>query len=180
MVYNTLLETDENLHTVPSLAKSWQVSNDGLSCTFHLRNDVYFHDDPLFEKGKGRKLVASDVVYSFNRIINPKTASPGAWIFNGHVAENAPFSAIDDTTFVIKLKTPFRPLPEILSMSYCNIVPHEVVDHYGKDYRSHPCGTGPFVFRYWDSLSMTWTGKRMVLDVLDKARRMACLIHHDA
>lgn len=150
MVYNTLAETDEQLHTIPSLAKSWDISENGLVYTFHLRNDVYFHDDPLFENGKGRKMAAADVVYSFSRIIDPKTASPGAWIFNGHVAEANPFKAIDDTTVQVILKTPFRPLPEILSMSYCNIVPHEVVEHWGKDFRNHPCGTGPFMFKYWD------------------------------
>ena len=67
MVYNTLVEADENLHVVPSLAKGWQVSPDGLTYTFYLRNDVYFHDATQFADGKGRRMVASDVVYSFNR-----------------------------------------------------------------------------------------------------------------
>jgi len=150
MIYNTLVETDEHLHTVPSLAKSWEVSADGLTYTFHLHSDVFFQDNAVFENGKGRRMVAQDVVYSFNRITDPKTASTGAWIFNGKVAEQDPFAAIDDTTFVVNLRSPFRPLPEILSMAYCNIVPREVVEHWGKDYRSHPCGTGPFMFSYWD------------------------------
>jgi oligopeptide transport system substrate-binding protein len=150
MIYNTLVETDERLHTIPALAKSWNVSSDGRVYTFHLRSDVSFQDNPLFANGKGRRMIAPDVVYSFSRIINPKTASSGAWIFNGHVAEQDPFKAIDDTTVQVILKTPFRPLPELLSMAYCNIVPHEVADHWGKDFRSHPCGTGPFMFQYWD------------------------------
>ena len=150
MVYNTLVETDELLQTVPSLAKSWDVNPDGLTYTFHLRNDVFFQDDPLFPNGKGRKFTAADVVYSFRRIINPRTASPGAWIFNGHIADTNPFIAVNDTTLQLNLKTPFRPMPEILSMAYCNIVPHEVADHWGKDFRSHPCGTGPFMLKYWD------------------------------
>ncbi len=150
MVYNTLLETDEHLHLIPSLARSWEVNENGLVYTFHLRGDVYFHDNVIFEGGKGRRMTAPDVVYSFNRIMDPKTASPGAWIFNGKVAETIPFVAIDDTTFQINLRSPFRPLPEILSMAYCNIVPHEVVEHWGKDFRNHPCGTGPFMFSYWD------------------------------
>jgi peptide/nickel transport system substrate-binding protein len=150
MLYNTLVETDEHLHTIPSLAKSWQVSGDGLVYTFHLRTDVYFHDNPEFAGGRGRKMVAADVVYSYGRIIDAKTASPGAWIFNGHVATLNPFIAADDSTFQVILKSPFRPLPELLSMSYCNIVPHEVAERWGKDFRSHPCGTGPFRFKYWD------------------------------
>ncbi len=150
MLYNTLVETDEHLHIIPSLARSWDVSTDGLVYTFHLRSDVFFHDDPAFEKGKGRKFTSADVVYSFNRLIDSKTASPGAWIFNGHVADKEPFIAVDDSTVRIILKKPFRPLVEILGMSYCNIVAHEVVNHWGKDYRSHPCGTGAFMFKYWD------------------------------
>ena len=150
MVYNTLVETDEHLHLVPSLAKSWEVNASGLVYTFHLRGDVYFQDNVVFPYGKGRKMCASDVVYSFSRIMDAKTASPGAWIFNGKVADTNPFVAIDDTTFQINLRSPFRPLPEILSMAYCNIVPHESVERWGKDFRNHPCGTGPFMFGYWD------------------------------
>lgn len=150
MIYNTLVETDEHLHIVPSLAKTWEASANGLTYTFHLRNDVFFHDNPLFVNGKGRKMTAYDAVYSFSRIMDPATASSGAWIFNGRVAETNPFIAIDDTTLQINLRAPFRPLPEILSMSYCNIIPHEVSDHWGKDLRNHPCGTGPFVYSYWD------------------------------
>ena len=150
MIYNTLVETDEHLHLVPSLAKTWEVNASGLVYTFHLRGDVYFQDNAFFENGRGRKMTAHDVVYSFNRIMDPETASPGAWIFNGKVVATNPFVAIDDTTFQINLRSPFRPLPEILSMIYCSIVPHEVAEHWGKDFRNHPCGTGPFVFNYWD------------------------------
>ena len=150
MIYNTLVETDEQLHIVPSLASSWDISADGLTYTFHLRSNVYFHNNELFHGGKGRRMTAADVVYSFARIIDPHTASPGAWIFNGRVAAGQPFVAIDDTTLEIRLSAPFRPLPELLSMAYCNIVPHEVAEHWGKDFRSHPCGTGPFMLGYWD------------------------------
>jgi peptide/nickel transport system substrate-binding protein len=149
MVYNTLLETGEHLQLIPSLATSWEVNDSGTVYTFHLRNDVYFQDNIVFPGGKGRKMTAHDVAYSFARIMDPKIASPGAWIFNSKVAAN-PFVAIDDTTFRLNLRSPFRPLPEILSMSYCNIVPHESVERWGKDFRSHPCGTGPFMFNYWD------------------------------
>jgi oligopeptide transport system substrate-binding protein len=148
MLYNTLVETDENLHLVPSLAKSWEVSEDGLLYTFHMRTDVSFQDAP--ELPNGRKMNAHDVVYSFNRIISPEVASSGAWIFNDKVVETNPFVAVDDSTVQIHLSKPFRPLPQILSMPYCSIVPHEVVEKWGKDFRAHPCGTGPFQFHYWD------------------------------
>ncbi|MDQ6890623.1 MAG: ABC transporter substrate-binding protein, partial [Bacteroidota bacterium] len=61
-----------------------------------------------------------------------------------------PFTAIDDTTFLLKLRSPFHPILGILSMQYCSVIPHEVVDRYGKDFRSHPCGTGPFQFVAWE------------------------------
>lgn len=154
MLYNTLVSTNGNLALSPSLAKSWDISNDGLLYTFHLRTGVYFHDNEAFENGKGRLFTAHDVVYSFDRIIDPATASPGAWIFNDRVVADSPFVAIDDSTFQIRLTKPFRPLPEILSMQYCSIVPHEVAERWGKDFRTHPCGTGPFRFQQWDEGNM--------------------------
>ncbi len=154
LVYNTLVETDEHLNIVPSLAKTWEVSPDGLTYTFHLRGDVYFHDDPVFAGGKGRKMTAADVVYSFNRIIDPEVASYGAWIFNERVRATEPFTAPDDTTFQLHLRSPFRPLTGILTMQYCSIVPHEAVAHWGKAFRAHPCGTGPFRFHYWDETNV--------------------------
>lgn len=153
-IYNTLLEVDSGLHTVPSLAKSWDVSADGLQYTFHLRSDVYFHDNDVFAQGKGRKMTAADVVYSFERLIDPSEATAGAWVFNGRVREANPFTAPDDSTFVLYLKEPFRPLPQILTMQYCSVVPREVVQKWGKDFRNHPCGTGPFAFKYWDEGNM--------------------------
>lgn len=150
MLYNTLTETNAALQVVPSVAKRWTVSEDGLEYIFHLRDDIRFHDDAVFPEGKGRKLNAADVVFSFNRLIDPATASSGAWIFNDRVAVEAPFTALDDTTLCIRLRVPFRPLPEILSMPYCSIVPEEAVRKYGKDFGRNPCGTGPFRMYHWD------------------------------
>jgi oligopeptide transport system substrate-binding protein len=50
----------------------------------------------------------------------------------------------------LKLIAPFHPIIGILSMQYCSIVPREVVDKYGKDFRRHPCGTGPFQIVAWE------------------------------
>jgi oligopeptide transport system substrate-binding protein len=151
-LYNGLLQLSDSLVVEPCIAKRWEISDDGLTYTFHLRNDVCFHDDPLFPGGIGRKVIAADFVYSFNRIVDEKTASPGAWIFSnvandtkGHWA----FAASDDSTFVISLKEKFPPFPGLLTMQYCSVIPHEIVDHYGKDYRKHPIGTGPFRFKMW-------------------------------
>ncbi|MBL7705270.1 MAG: ABC transporter substrate-binding protein [Taibaiella sp.] len=150
LLFNTLTEVNKDLEVVPSLARRWEASADGLHYTFYLQNNVYFHDNEAFPGGKGRKMTARDVQYSFDRLIDPATASSGAWIFNDRVRKNKPFEALNDTTFIIHLAEPFRPLPEILSMPYCSIVPEEVVQKWGKDFRNHPCGTGAFQFDYWD------------------------------
>lgn len=159
-LYSTLVETDNNLHIVPALARSWDVSPDRNTWTFHLRTDVFFHDDAAFPGGKGRRLTAADVVYSFNRLLDKNTASSGAWIFHDRIDTAAPgggaspggsaFLATDDSTFRLRLSHPFNPILGLLSMEYCSIVPREVVEKYGKDFRSHPCGTGPFCFRSWE------------------------------
>ncbi len=149
-IYNTLVETDDELNIVPSLAYRWDVSSDRTNYIFHLRTDVYFHDNPIFPGGKGRKMVAADVEYSFKRIINASTSSSGAWIFNNRIDSTNGFKAVDDSTFQLRLIRPFTPVLGLLSMQYCSIVPHEVVEQYGKDFRNHPCGTGPFKFKEWE------------------------------
>lgn len=155
-IYNTLVEIDSNLNIVPSIAKKWEISEDRKTYTFHLRDSIFFHDNPLFANGKGRKLDATDVVYSLKRIQDKTVASSGAWIFNKRIA-NEGFKVLNDSTFQLSLINPFQPILGILSMQYCSIVPHEIVDYYGKDFRNHPCGTGPFKFIYWDE------GEAMIL-----------------
>ncbi|HEX8332038.1 MAG TPA: ABC transporter substrate-binding protein [Segetibacter sp.] len=161
-LYNTLVEVDTGLNIVGSIAKTWEVSEDRLTYTFHLRNDVFFHDNEAFVNGKGRRMVASDVAYSLTRILDKKTASSGAWIFNNRIDTTKGFVAVDDTTFQVNLLRPFHPIMGILSMQYCSIVPKEVVEKYGKDFRSHPCGTGPFKFNFWEE------GQALILHKNDK------------
>jgi ABC-type transport system substrate-binding protein len=149
-LYNTLVEVDKDLNIVPSVASRWEISDDRLTYTFHLRSDVFFHGDAAFANGRGRQVNANDVVYTFRRIIDKATASPGAWIFNGKVDSVSGFQAIDDSTFQLKLIRPYIPILGILSMQYCSIVPREAVEKYGADFRQHPVGTGPFAFVAWE------------------------------
>ncbi|MBC7851324.1 MAG: ABC transporter substrate-binding protein, partial [Chitinophagaceae bacterium] len=149
-LYNTLVETDAHLRIVPSLATRWEVSLDHLQYRFFLRNDVYFHDNAAFSGGKGRKMTAKDVVFSYQRLMLPTTASPGAWIFNDRVAVDQPFVALNDSVFQLTLRSPFSPILGVISNKYCAIVPKEVVEKFGSDYRSNPCGTGPFMFKSWE------------------------------
>lgn len=150
-IFNGLVQLDSVLNIKPSIAKSWELSTDGRVYTFNLRDDVYFHDSPVFIDGKGRKLVAADVVYSLNRLASPDLASPGAWIMNWvDQKEGIPsIKATSDTTVQIELVRPFPPFLGMLSMQYCSVIPHEAVDYYGEDFRIHPVGTGPFVFKMW-------------------------------
>lgn len=149
LLFNGLVQLNEKLEILPCIAKSWEISADGKTYTFHLRKTIFFHDNELFVNGKGRKVIASDFVYTFHRIIDPTVASKGSWIFNGKVTDKNPFVALDDSTFEIHLKNPYAPIMGILTMPYCKVVPKEVVEHYGKDFRSHSVGTGPFKFKYW-------------------------------
>lgn len=148
-LYNGLVRLDEDLNIEPCIAKSWTISPDGKTYTFNLRNNIFFHKSECFDTPTHtRTVTAQDFVYSLSRIIDPNVASPGMWIFN-NVDDDNPFSAVDDTTLVIRLKTPFAPFLSLLSMPYCSVVPREVVEHWGEDFRKHPCGTGPFKFQLW-------------------------------
>jgi ABC-type transport system substrate-binding protein len=149
-LFNTLVEVDDSLHIIPSLARRWEISEDKRTYTFYLRDDVFFHDDVAFPDGKGRKLTAADIAYSFARIIDKKTASYGAWIFNGKVDAVNPFTALNDSVFILKLINPYHPILGILSMQYCSIVAREAVEKYQNDFRRHPVGTGPFRFLAWE------------------------------
>ena len=149
-LYNTLVEVDEKMQLKPSLAKSWEFSVDKRSILFHLRTDVFFHDDPVFLNAKGRKMTAEDVRYSLQRIIDKSTASPGSWIFNNRVDSISAFNVLNDSTFEIRLIQSFQPMLGILSMQYCSVVAKEAVEKYGTDFRRHPVGTGPFCFTAWE------------------------------
>lgn len=143
-LYNGLVALDEQLQPQPCIAKGWTISPDGLTYTFTLRDNVYFHKNELFTDST-RRVVAGDFVYSLRRLIDPSVASPGRWV----MGEVDTFYAPTDSTFVIHLKQAFAPFLSLLGMAYCSVVPHEVVEHYGPDFREHPCGTGPFQFQYW-------------------------------
>jgi oligopeptide transport system substrate-binding protein len=148
-LFNSLVQLDDSLNVKPCLAKRYEISKDGLHYTFHLRNDVFFHNDACFPQEKGRQLVAADVKYSFERLLDPSVASPGSWIFKGKVADNQPFVAENDSTFVLHLSQAFRPMLGILTMQYASVLPHEAIEKYAKDFRSHPVGTGPFRLKKW-------------------------------
>src|SRR5688572_5751928 len=79
-LFNGLVQLDTNLQIAPCISYKWEISNDGLIYRFYLRSDVFFHRGEIFKGERSRAVTASDFVYSFNRIMNEATASPGAWI----------------------------------------------------------------------------------------------------
>jgi oligopeptide transport system substrate-binding protein len=147
-LYNGLVESGDSLTIRPAIAKSWEITKSGTVYTFHLRNNVYFHDNKCFEDGKGRPVTATDFVYTFNRLLNPKIS--GATSLLSFVQTPNGFEALTDTTFVIHLKESFTPFLGILSMKFFSVLPQEAIDMYGEDFRRNPVGTGPFQFKMWE------------------------------
>lgn len=145
-LFNGLVQMDDNLKVKPCIAKRWTISEDALTYDFILRNDVKFHKHHLFGVDSTRAVVASDFVYSFNRLLDKNVASPGSWVLNK--VKN--FKALNDSTLQITLKQPFPAFLGLLTMKYCSVVPKEVVDFYKSDFRAHPIGTGPFKFKRWE------------------------------
>ncbi len=153
-IYNGLVQLDNNLNVLPCIAHSWDISQDGKTYTFHLRNDVKFHRNGCFQNiDSTRNVIASDFVFSLNRISDDHTASPGAWImkyvFHDTNSNQKGIEAIDDSTLVIHLTNTYPPFLSLLTMPYCSVIPQEAVNFYGADFRANPCGTGPFRFSYW-------------------------------
>ncbi len=146
-LFNGLVQLDDSLHIIPDIAKRWEISENGLKYTFFLRNDVKFHKHPQFKtQDSTRLVVAKDFVYSFNRLVDPKVASPGNWVLKNVLT----YTTVNDTIFEITLKKPFPAFLGLLSMRYCSVVPKEVVTFYGNEFRSKPIGTGPFKFKLWE------------------------------
>ncbi len=135
----------------PMLAESYSVTPDGLTYTFKLRPGVVFTN--------GRTLVADDIVYSLTRVINPKTASPGASFFaaidgyddfaHGKSDHVAGLSAPDARTVVIRLAHPSAPFLQVLALNFAFAVPREEVERPGNDFGKHPIGTGAFMLAEW-------------------------------
>lgn len=149
-LFNGLVEMSDKLAVEPSIASSWQISPDGLTYTFHLKNNVFFHENEYFPDGKGRKVTAADFVYSFNRLMDAKVSNATTLLTSVDTKNGKPFEATNDSTFVIHMEKPFAPFLGILTMKYFSVVPHEVVEATGDDFRKNPCGTGPFKFKMWE------------------------------
>ena len=119
----------------PDLATGWETP-DPLTYNFKLRDGVTWH------KNFG-EFTAEDVVYSYNRIMNPATGSTYAAEFNNVASVTAP----DALTVVIKLKVPDANfLHQVANYHQGQVVNRKAIEQFGPDYKFNPIGTGPFVF----------------------------------
>ncbi len=150
-LYNGLVRFDENLAIVPDIARSWDLSADQRTYTFHLRNNVLFSN--------GRKVQAEDVRYSFERVLTPATKAPLTWVLDkiegaddfisGKAATVSGIRVVNSHTLTLRLKKPFGPFLSLLAMVTASVVPREEVERLGHDFGTHPQGSGPFVLKEW-------------------------------
>jgi len=146
-VFDGLTRFTPDAKVVPGLAKSWDVSADGITYTFHLRSGVKFHD--------GRPFTANNVVASFQRVLDPATKGGRGWPLypikgaEDYAASKAKtisgMAAPNDSTVVITLKEPFSIFPKLLAMPVTSVIP----GNPSADFGQKPIGTGPWKFVEW-------------------------------
>ena len=136
-VYDTLVYMDpETGNIVPGLATSWEVSDDGTTYTFHLRDDVTFHDGTPFN--------AEAVKFNLDRMVNPETKSQKAGSLLGPYESS---EVIDEYTVQVNLSESYSFLLEGLSLNYTAMYSPAAVEQWGADYAIHQVGTGPFMIK---------------------------------
>ncbi|UIY27524.1 ABC transporter substrate-binding protein (plasmid) [Rhizobium leguminosarum] len=136
---------------VPSLAESFTVSPDGLTYTFKLHKGVKFSN--------GREVVASDVKYSIERAVDPKTQGPGAGFFGaikgfedetgGKTTTLAGIETPDDSTVIFNLSRPDATFLHVLAINFASVVPKEAVEAAAGDFGKKPVGSGTFILKDW-------------------------------
>jgi peptide/nickel transport system substrate-binding protein/oligopeptide transport system substrate-binding protein len=151
-LFDGLVQFDQTLAVAPALAEFWKSSRDGLMWTFTLKKDVRFHH--------GREVTSDDVVYSFTRILDPRTQSGAADLFlnvhgarefrEGRAPHVAGLVAVDRYTVHVVLREAFTPFISALAEGHAKIVPREVVERLGEAFGTQPVGTGPFRFVRWN------------------------------
>ncbi len=138
-VYNQLVDVDEDLNVIPELATSWEISEDNLTYTFHLADNVYFHS--------GRKMTAEDVKYSYERILNPDLGALGnSASYAGGVAS---VEVVDELTVKMTLSAVNVAFLSSQSSSYCSIVDKDVVEANEGSLLRADGGTGPYTLGEW-------------------------------
>jgi len=134
-LFDQLVREPKPNEFVPGLAQKWEVSPTADQYTFHLRNDVTFHDGTPFN--------ADAVKFTFDRIVDPNLKSQAAF---SSIGPYASATVMDPSTVVVKFKTPYAPFLDSTAQPYLSLVSPAAVQKYGKDFGNNPVGTGPFKF----------------------------------
>lgn len=151
-LYDGLVRLDRNYNIIPSLAEYWVISADGKSCTFTLRKGVRFHH--------GREVTSEDVKFSLERLLRKDAGTSYASYFltkvagaeafwSGKASEVSGFRTPDRHTFLIEWMNPYVSGLYLLSMSFCKVLPKDLVTDQGRGFFQRPSGTGPFRFDHW-------------------------------
>ncbi|MBX3143001.1 MAG: ABC transporter substrate-binding protein, partial [Trueperaceae bacterium] len=133
-IFATIVEMNLDFVPSPGLAESWEISDDGLTYTFHIVQNARFHD--------GTPVNAEAFAYNFARIKNPETGSPRA----SELSFVASFEAADEYTFVVHMSQPYAAFLAALASWSGMIVSPTAVETYGADFTQHLSGAGPFKF----------------------------------
>jgi len=149
-------DEDGQVHLIGGLAEAWEVSEDGLSWTFHLRHGVRFHAG----LSKGREMTADDVIYSWTRLFDAHLASPGAdfyaviqgadAVLAGESSQVSGLVALDPWTVQVHLVRHDATFANAVAMTFGSVVPAEDVKDRGEQWSFSPVGTGPFRVESWD------------------------------
>jgi peptide/nickel transport system substrate-binding protein len=137
LIYNGLVKYDKDMNIVGDLAESWDISDDGLVITFHLRKGVKWHD--------GKPFTAKDVLYTYQITVDPKTPTAYA----GDFLKVKKAEVLDDYTFRVTYDKPFA--PSLISWSSA-VLPRHLLEGQNITKSSlarHPVGTGPYLFKEW-------------------------------
>lgn len=138
-IYDTLTVVNPEGQVEGVLAESWDISEDGLEYTFHLRQGINFHDGTPFN--------ADAVKFSFDRALDPATNTPTrSWI--SAIQET---QVVDDHTVKMVLSEPFSPLLGNLATAYLGVPSPTAVEQFGDDFGVNPVGTGAWKFKEWIS-----------------------------
>src|SRR5690606_24691790 len=128
-IYDPLVTRNWDLELEPLVAESWEVSDDGLTYTFVIREGINFHD--------GTPLNAEAVAFTINRVADPALNSPS--LSRMVSVENA--EAVDEYTVQINMKEVFSPLLGSLTSEYMGIISPTAVEEYGDDFGQNPVGS---------------------------------------
>jgi len=151
-IFNGLVDLNPQLQVVPALSDHWEISEDKKIYTFHLRRDAQFCFPDFGGKVTHRRVNSRDCAFSLSRIADPKSASPGAWIFADKIDSNLSqvFVPLNDTVFQIHLLRPVASLLNLLATNYGFIVPIEYKSTEKSVLARNPIGTGPFYLKRWE------------------------------